>query len=107
MTAHTPLRILLLLVTAPLILAACDLGVALQLAPPTAVPSPTSAATLAPAPTAAASPTLALAPTPPTAAFPTAAPAVDEPAGGDLSEAEMLKIFQDSFAAYPWRWKQA
>jgi hypothetical protein len=65
---------------------------------PAVAPSPTTAPTVAPSLTKA--PTLAPSPTP----APTQPPAAVS--GGDLSVAEMRAIFEASFAAYPWRWKQ-
>ncbi len=108
---------LLIFLIALTTLAACSQGAATSPAAPTAagvettIPAPTTA------PTSAAQPTTAPAPTTgsgqaaePTTAQ-TAAPATQAPSGGstlpggDLSEADMEKIFQASFAAYPWRMK--
>jgi hypothetical protein len=79
---------------------------------PTQAPTlPTSAPGVSPAAatnTAQATTAPTSAPTP-TRVAPTAtpAPAASALPGGDLSEADMTKIFQDSFAAYPWRMKQS
>ncbi len=80
-------------------------------APTQAPPLPTSAPVVSPAAaTNAAQATTAptSAPTP-TRLAPTAtqAPAASALPGGDLSEADMAKLFRASFAAYPWRWKQS
>jgi len=66
----------------------------------TAAAAATNTAQATTAPTSAPTPTR-VAPT----ATPT--PAVRALPGGDLSEADMTKIFQASFAAYPWRMKQS
>lgn len=80
-------------------------------APTQAPPLPTSAPVVSPvAATNAAQATTAptSAPTP-TRLAPTAtqAPAASALPGGDLSEADMAKLFRASFATYPWRWKQS
>jgi hypothetical protein len=70
-----------------------------------AQPSAPPLATSAPLPTTA--PTVAPPTTAPTVAAATQAPAAPSAlSGGDLSEADMAKIFQTSFASYPWRMKE-
>jgi hypothetical protein len=74
-------------------LAACSAGVASYPTPPesTATKAQAPAAATSVAPQAAATPTLA--PASPAGVLPS----------GDLTEADLAKILQDSFTAYPWR----
>jgi hypothetical protein len=94
-----------LLVTAAMALAAC--GQPAASATPQPTPAPTSAPTSQPtnppiaAPSPTKAPTLAPSPTP----APTQPPAAVS--GGDLSIDQMKTIFESSFAAYPWRWRQS
>lgn len=81
---RTPTLIVLLIVV--VLLAGCGQGTPSGAAP-TAAPPPTAAPTAVPQPMAV--------PTQPATTV-----------GDDLSEAEMRTIFETSFAAYPWRWRQ-
>jgi hypothetical protein len=68
-------------------------------------------ATSAPAPTSAEQPTLESTATPspttaPAAATATTASSGGAPSGGELSGDQLLKIFQTSVTAYPWRWRE-
>jgi hypothetical protein len=105
MNRRSAILLATLLTLAATALAAC--GPAASSGPtaaPTVAPQPTAAPVTAPAPTVA--PTIA--PQPTAVPQPTAAPTQPAAAalGGDLSVAEMRAIFEASFAAYPWRWKQ-
>jgi hypothetical protein len=84
---------MLMLTVLIIALAACSAGVASYPTPPepTATPAQAPAAATSVAPQAAATPTQAA-----------ASPAGVLP-GGDLTEADLAKILQDSFTAYPWR----